>query len=184
MSESFLTSGEVAEASGCLPTTLRQWRDRNGLLPHLNDPQSPKWARFTLADALAVCVVHRLTTGGIAAQPAVNLANSLKTFFEGTVRGGLERFVGVGYSNHPKAEGPRLEFKVFANMASVADELGYFDSAVIIVLNIHLITWELLSSVEKTRHSTKDTRAQVLRRMMLDAAAKAIRPEAEDDNKS
>lgn len=151
MTETTLTSREVSEASGALPTTLRQWRDRNGLLPHLSDPASSKWARFSLSDALAVCVVHQLTKKGVAAQPAVNLANSLKEFLQMAAMGAGARFIGIGFSQGSAGEDQRLEFKALPDMGLVIDALGFFDDAVIIVLNIQSIAWELIGNVRKMR---------------------------------
>jgi hypothetical protein len=67
----FLASTLVSTV-GCSSVTFRAWRNRNGLFPETQG--SGGWNRFSIVDVLVAALVSELTSGGIAAQTAVEAA--------------------------------------------------------------------------------------------------------------
>jgi DNA-binding transcriptional MerR regulator len=82
---------EICEITGVKKSTLRAWRNRNGLLPHL--PLGEGWTRYTLEDAISILFVSKLTNFGMDTQAVVNLANRMRKEFEETVGGGDRFFI-------------------------------------------------------------------------------------------
>lgn len=67
----FYTS-TLIKAVGCTAATLRAWRTRNGLFPETHD--SGTWNKFSIIDMFVASIVKELTSRGMPAQLAVDVA--------------------------------------------------------------------------------------------------------------
>lgn len=94
----------LCHVAGCEQTTLRAWRRRNGLFPETM--KSRKWNLFSLADMRAAKLVVDLTSVGVAAQRAVDIAMQLLPTLE-------EQSTGRAPSWTPPTEA-QLEAKMIA----------------------------------------------------------------------
>lgn len=86
MEENLISVSEIAQITDVAPSTLRAWRNRNGLFPHHDI--GPGWTRYTMADAVAIAFVAHLTRFGLDTQAVINLANRMKPEFEKSIGGG------------------------------------------------------------------------------------------------
>lgn len=144
MSDTNLTASEVCAAAGCVASTLRAWRNRNGLFSYKSDSQG--WTRFDLSEAVGVRVVAELTSRGFAAQEAVDFVNAATDLLRKSVSGTV-RFVGVGRAAGSK----EIEFRELSPDDRVSSELDWFDDPVLVVLNLHAIAWAVVFAVRTAR---------------------------------
>lgn len=143
-----LAAAEVCEATGCLPVTLRSWRNRNGLFPHHKGGGG--WTRYDLADALGVRLVVLLTARGFAAQEACEVVNEMRGILEKAVAG-FAPWVGVGRS----IVTDRYEFHVLDSAGTVLDHLGWFLDDVVVVVNLNAITLKLVDTIRMMQEDGK-----------------------------
>ncbi|PPQ39427.1 hypothetical protein SAMN06265338_103278 [Rhodoblastus acidophilus] len=142
--EKTLTSAEICAAASCPASTLRAWRNRNGLFPHHADKEG--WSRFDLADAIGARIVVLLTQRGLAAQSAVDLVNEMRHTLELAAEG-YAPWIGIGRKSFSDV----LEFRELNATGSVMDNLGWFDDPVPTVINLNAISWEIAFAVRKMR---------------------------------
>ena len=69
------TASEVCEFANVQASTLRAWRNRNGLFPQA---ASLGWTRYTLDEVVALMILSDLTKKGFETQSSVNLVNRLR----------------------------------------------------------------------------------------------------------
>jgi DNA-binding transcriptional MerR regulator len=158
MSET-LTASEVCAVAGCSASTLRAWRNRNGLFPHHHS--SGGWTRFDLADVIGVRLVTLLADRGFAAQPVINLVNAMRPTLENAARTKLPRRIGVGRGRHGDLSFPLdrfspldndvLEFRELDELGTVMDNLGWFEDSVVIAINLASICWEIEFKIRELR---------------------------------
>jgi DNA-binding transcriptional MerR regulator len=139
-----VTASEIHGATGVGASTLRAWRNRNGLFPHHFDREG--WTRYEFADAIGVAIMVELTTRGFAAQDAANLVNSMRDQLSLAAQGYTPR-VGIGRS----PDGPGLEWREIKDTSLAIDALGWFDDPIVIVINLNAICFRLLFSIRSQR---------------------------------
>lgn len=90
----------LTTAAGCSPVTFRSWRNRNGLFQQPHDQGG--WNRFSSADIIAAAIVTDLTSRGMNAQHAVDIAMKTLPILENE---GHEQMLLVSFhENAPKIE--------------------------------------------------------------------------------
>lgn len=132
---------EVCAVAGCPPSTLRAWRNRNGLFAD-RAVVVGKWSRFTLADVIAVRTLVLLTSMGFEAQRAVDLVNAMDAEFERAAHGAGRR-IGVAR----QLDSDALEFRPLDNADIVANQLGHFLDPITIVIDLHAIAWGIAAAL-------------------------------------
>lgn len=80
MENQHITASEISEITKVPASTLRAWRNRNGLFPH--HATGAGWTRYDMADALAISFVAHMIRFGFELQPVINLANRMRPEFE------------------------------------------------------------------------------------------------------
>lgn len=148
-----LTASEVCAAAGCPLSTLRAWRNRNGLFFDL--PSSDGWNRFDLAQAVAVRIVVLLTRRGSTAQQAIDLVNQLRPALLLAVQGYAPRIgIGTKFENSGFAEvraTDQLEFHELTDTGLVVDNLGWFLDPIIKVIDLKAISYAVEESIREQR---------------------------------
>ncbi|MGA2637436.1 MerR family transcriptional regulator [Methylocella sp.] len=139
-----LTASEVCAAADCPPSTLRAWRNRNGLFA--DDLTGEGWTRFDFAQAIGVRITVLLTQRGFAAQQAVDLVNGMRDTLTKAARG-YPPLLGIAR----KGDTETLEFRKLEDMGRVADNLRWFTDPVVIVLNLNAISLEVLFAIREQR---------------------------------
>jgi hypothetical protein len=142
--EQTLTASEVCEAAGCPASTLRSWRNRNGLFSGQH-AIGDGWTRFDLAEAIGVRLVVILTQRGFAAQPATNLVNRMRPLL--VLTSDVGGWVGVGYAE----DGETLEYRELKTTGTILDNLGWFHGPVVTAINLNLIATEVVFSIRRQR---------------------------------
>lgn len=133
-------ASQVACAVGISMPVLRQWHDRNGLLPSTL-PGRRIQRRYALADAVAVLIVVALVERGHTISASIGIANTLRGELVEKAVAGFAPWVVVGLM------GGRLEFRTMTISEEGALEVvDRFDGG--IVTAIHLNTF-VMKMVEK-----------------------------------
>lgn len=140
-----LTAADICAAAGCKPSTLRAWRNRNGLFPQV---VGDGWTRYDLAEAIGARIVQLLSERGFAAQPSVNLVNQMREILINAARG-YAPFIGIGRA----LSGEHLEFKVFSSTGLVLDSIGWFTDPVVTVLDLNSFSIGAVSAIRDHRDS-------------------------------
>ena len=142
--DSALTASEVCEAAGCPASTLRAWRNRNGLFAERH-ASGEGWTRFDMAEAIGVRLVVILAQRGFAAQPAINLVNSMRPLLVMASQGAAW-WVGVGQEDRET-----LEYRELKTGGTILDNLGWFRGPVVTAIHLGAIADEVFSSVRRQR---------------------------------
>lgn len=132
--ENIISVSDLCEVTGCKPSTLRAWRNRNGLFPHHSGNEG--WTRYDLADGIGVMLMMVLQEKGFAGQDAINLVNQVREVLVLSAQGSSSR-LAIGRM----AGGERLEWKELLVSHRVVDVFGWFDDAVVIVVDLNKLKW-------------------------------------------
>jgi len=143
--DSALTASEVCEAAGCPASTLRAWRNRNGLFAGQH-AIGEGWTRFDLAEAIGVRLVVILSQRGFAAQPAINLVNGMRSLLVLAAQGAAW-WVGVGQAE----DGETLEYRELKTGGTILDNLGWFRGPVVTAIDLGALADEVFFSVRRQR---------------------------------
>lgn len=128
-----ISVSELCEITGIPASTIRSWRNRNGLFPH--HAETSGWTRYTLDEALALGMVKSLSALGFEAQQAVNLANRMRETFRAAIAGSPS-LVGIARCvDDPEV----LEHRILKAGNILANEFGWFTDPLVIVVDLQRI---------------------------------------------
>jgi hypothetical protein len=143
--EQTLTASEVCKAACCPASTLRAWRNRNGLFEGQH-AIGEGWTRFDLAEAIGVRLVVILTQRGFATQPAINLVNNMRPLLVHACHGAAW-WVGVGRAE----DGETLEYRELTETGTILDNLNWFHGSVVTAIHLGAVAEEVLFSIQGQR---------------------------------
>jgi DNA-binding transcriptional MerR regulator len=148
-----ISVAEICEITGVKPSTLRAWRNRNGLFPHL--ALSEGWTRYTFGDAVAVKFISRLTASrfGMDTQAVINLANRMRAKFEEAAGDG-DRFFLI---DELPAEDGVLDFYEIPRVSHY--ELTKGLSEIMAIVNLKPIWLDVFLKLHNLRESQSAERA-------------------------
>ena len=135
--EPYLSASQVCAAAHCPASTLRAWRNRNGLFSERHSI-GDGWTQFDFAEAIGVRLVVLLTQRGFAAQPAINLVNSMRKELERAAKG-YAPWVGVAFKEGEEI----LEFRELNMNGTVLDQLGWFTDSIVTAINLRHVSNEI-----------------------------------------
>lgn len=142
--ENTISVTDLCEVTGCKPSTLRAWRNRSGLFPHHAGNEG--WTRYDMADGVAVMLMMILHEKGVAGQDAVNLVNQLRGVLVQAASGFPSRLV-IG-----QEEGTgKLEWKELRPTHRAADFFGWFDDAVVLVIDLNKLCFRFFAKYRELK---------------------------------
>ena len=140
-----LNTKQVTLVTHCRPTTLRSWRLRNGLFPHL--PCDGSHTKYNIADAIGVRLMVELTRSGLNAQFAADLLNTLRLLLNSAATGGKLR-VGICQA----ATTDSLELKDISTLDS-NDSLSQLPGPILLVIDLASIFSDVWHALNEERPS-------------------------------
>ena len=140
-----LTASQICLAAQCGPSTLRAWRNRNGLFPRLSEGSG--WTRYDFADAVGVRIMQIFSERGFAAQSVADLVNAMRPHLEKAAQG-YAPFFAVGLRGDRKT----LEFRQIKMADTALDAFGWFvDDPIVTVIDLNRLCNEVSSKLRDLR---------------------------------
>lgn len=140
MSENTVTAAEVCEAADCKPSTLRAWHNRL----HLLSGNGQGWRRYTLEDLLTIRVMVILTTFGLSAVVAVDIAHSIQKEIRLAASGWGHKFA-IARNSDGSIRVEKID--QFSSAGSALD----FEAELTLVIDLHYVTNQMVDRIRNLR---------------------------------
>jgi len=146
MEELTVTAAEACDATDCVPSTLRAWHNRVGLLAR----EGGGWRRYSFADLIAIRLMVILTSRGMKANEAADIVQKITPEIQKAASGGRSK-IAIGRMGPEQ----KLAAEKIDPLASAMTALN-FDDEYVQVVDLGSIAVRLHFAIQRIRnHNTE-----------------------------